>query len=462
MFRRVNALWRNVPRWSERGADRGLSDFLPPSLEVLEKPPHPAPRVLLWVTVAIFVAGLAWATVGRVDIITGAEGRIIPGGKTRVIQPLERGVVSVILVREGQMVKAGEPLVELDQAQVEAERLRVESDLDFVVRRLVRREILADWLSRADGFGATRAEVDAFVRGDGRDIDAGLLYEEWRALAADAETLASQLEERRAEHRASRIVIAQYEATLPLLRERVDAYSSLYKQRVVGRMEYLTLEEERQRQEHAHAAEVARSEQLAAAITSTERQMAAQRAKGLSDVLGQADDLRRQRKSLEQEVAKLRDTGAKMVLSSPVDGTVKGLNVHTVGGVVDGVEVLMEIVPLHERLEVEAFVGNEDIGYVREGQTAEVKIHTFPFTRYGVIRATVESVARDATVDEKLGLVYRARLGLEENVMLVDGKLVQLIPGMAVTAEIATGERRLIEFFLAPLLRAKRESLRER
>ena len=190
--------------------------------------------------------------------------------------------------------------------------------------------------------------------------------------------------------------------------------------------------------------------------------MAAQRAKGLSDVLGQADDLRRQRKSLEQEVAKLRDTGAKMVLSSPVDGTVKGLNVHTVGGVVDGVEVLMEIVPLHERLEVEAFVGNEDIGYVREGQTAEVKIHTFPFTRYGVIRATVESVARDATVDEKLGLVYRARLGLEENVMLVDGKLVQLIPGMAVTAEIATGERRLIEFFLAPLLRAKRESLRER
>lgn len=103
-----------------------------------------------------------------------------------------------------------------------------------------------------------------------------------------------------------------------------------------------------------------------------------------------------------------------------------------------------------------------DIGYVREGQMAEVKIHTFPFTRYGVIEAKVESVAKDATVDEKQGLIYRTRLSLAENSLMVDGTLTQLLPGMGVTAEISTGQRRLIEFFMAPLLRAKQESLRER
>ena len=455
-------LWRNLPQWSERGVNRNLRDFLPPSLEVLEKPPHPAPRFLLWLTVTIFLVGVIWAIVGKVDIITGAEGKLIPGGKIKVIQPLEKGVVRKILVQEGQLVKAGEPLVELDQTQNIADRRRVETDLEFVRNKLVRRQIIADWLTRSGGFTVTLAEVEDIVRADGRPIAVHLLYEEWRTLVADVETLLSQLEERKAEERTSQIVIRQYEATIPLLQSRVDAIKYLYEQKVVTKMEYLTLEEERQRQIHAQAAEKTRAEQIAAAIISVQRQIAAQQTKGLSDVLTQVDDLTRQQRSLTQELAKLTDVGDKMLLASPVDGTVKGLAINTVGGVVNEAEVLMEVVPLDEKLEVEAFIGNQDIGYVREGQMAEVKIHTFPFTRYGIIHATVESVARDATVDEKLGLIYRTRLSLAENTLMVDGHLTPLLPGMAVTAEIATGKRRLIEFFLAPLLRARQESMRER
>ncbi len=293
-------------------------------------------------------------------------------------------------------------------------------------------------------------------------IDARLLYEEWRSLVVDIETLRSQLSERQSELKTAEIIIQQYEATIPLLQSRVDAIKYLYEQRVVARMEYLTLEEERQRQLHALEAEKSRSEQLASAITSVERQISATKAKNLSEVLIQTDDLKRQQESLEQELTKLTDIGRKMILTSPVDGTVKGLAINTVGGVVNEAEVLMEVVPLDEVLEVEAFVGNQDIGYVMENQVAEVKIHTFPFTRYGVIPAKVESIAKDATVDEKQGLIYRTRLSLEENTLMVDGRQTQLMPGMAVTAEIATGKRRLIEFFLAPLLRAKQESLRER
>ncbi len=122
----------------------------------------------------------------------------------------------------------------------------------------------------------------------------------------------------------------------------------------------------------------------------------------------------------------------------------------------------MELVPMDEILEVEAFISNQDIGYVHARQMAEIKVHTFPFTKYGVIDATVAQVADDATVDEKQGLIYRTSLILAKNTILVDGRAVPLMPGMAVSAEITTDRRRLIEFFLAPLLRMKDESLRER
>ncbi|MCC8166111.1 MAG: HlyD family type I secretion periplasmic adaptor subunit [Planctomycetes bacterium] len=455
-------LWRRLPEWSERGVSRSLQDFLPPSLEVLEKPPHPAPRVLLWLTVTIFLVGVIWAVIGKIDIITTAEGKIIPGGKVKVIQPLEKGVVSKILVRDGDVVQANQPLVELDQTQNLADRSRLENELAYVVHRLARREILAEWLVTEDPTSLSLPWVEEMMADDARNIDIPLLYEEWRALTADIETLRSQLAERRSEQRTSDVVIQQYEATLPLLQTRVDALEYLYNQKVVTKMEYYTLEEERQRQLHAHEAEKFRNEQLQSAITSVERQIAATNAKNLSDVLAQVDDLQRQERTLEQELAKAHDIGAKMVLASPVDGIIKGMAINTVGGVVNEAEILMEVVPLDEVLEVEAFVGNQDIGYVREGQIAEVKIHTFPFTRYGVIEGTVESVASDATVDEQQGLIYRTRLSLAKNSLMVDGRLTQLLPGMAITAEISTGERRLIEFFMAPLLRAKQESLRER
>lgn len=123
---------------------------------------------------------------------------------------------------------------------------------------------------------------------------------------------------------------------------------------------------------------------------------------------------------------------------------------------------LMLIVPDEEQLEVEVALENKDIGFVREAMQAEIKIHTFPFTRYGVIDADVLSVSNDATVDEKRGLIFGMQLRLHKNSLLVNGQIVKLIPGMAVTAEVQTGKRRIIEFFLAPLLKAGAESIRER
>ena len=174
----------------------------------------------------------------------------------------------------------------------------------------------------------------------------------------------------------------------------------------------------------------------------------------------------------------------QQILRSPIDGTVQQLALHTVGGVVTPAQQLMIIVPADSRLEVEAMVSNRDIGFVSPGQQVEVKIDTFNFTRYGLLHGKVTSVSQDAIVrdkpNQKAGnakpdgalsessepegqeLSYSARVSLEETRMQVEGKMVNLAPGMAATVEIKTGQRRIIEYLMSPLLRYRHESLRER
>jgi hemolysin D len=163
-----------------------------------------------------------------------------------------------------------------------------------------------------------------------------------------------------------------------------------------------------------------------------------------------------------QELIKAESRGKLMTLAAPVDGTVQQLAVHTVGGVVTPAQPLMMVVPKDNPIEVEAFVENKDIGFVNPGQEAVVKIETFPFTKYGTIEARVTHVSHDAVNDEKRGLIFPARVNLRQATIRVENKTVNLSPGMAVTVEVKTAQRRVIEYFLAPLLQYKDESLRER
>ncbi len=166
--------------------------------------------------------------------------------------------------------------------------------------------------------------------------------------------------------------------------------------------------------------------------------------------------------SLSQELIKASSRGQFMRLTAPVAGTVQQLAVHTVGGVVTPAQPLMTIVPSNSPIEVEAYLSNQDIGFVQKGQKVEVKIETFSFTKYGTIKGEVVSVSSDAIKDEKLGLVFAVRVRLDADTILVDARHVRLSPGMAVTVEIKTTQRRVIEYFLDPLVRHGSESLHER
>jgi hemolysin D len=163
-----------------------------------------------------------------------------------------------------------------------------------------------------------------------------------------------------------------------------------------------------------------------------------------------------------QDVARARSEVRLLALRAPVDGSVQQLTVHTVGGVVGAAQPLMLIVPRDDTIEIEGFVENKDIGYVRAGQSAAVKIDAFDYTKYGMVHGRVVFVSNDAVDDQKLGSVYETHVRLTASSILVDGRQATLTPGMTVQVEIKTGTRRVIEYVVSPLLRHGHESLNER
>jgi hemolysin D len=166
--------------------------------------------------------------------------------------------------------------------------------------------------------------------------------------------------------------------------------------------------------------------------------------------------------SSEQDAKRNAEHSKLLKLTAPVDGTVQQLTVNTIGGVVPAAQALMMIVPLEKKVEVEAMMENKDIGFVQEGQHAEVKIDAFDYTHYGTVPATVSHVSRDAIQDDKKGLIYSVKVALNQSTMQVEAKTVSLSAGMSVNVEVKTGERRIIQYLLSPLIEHKREALHER
>jgi hemolysin D len=242
--------------------------------------------------------------------------------------------------------------------------------------------------------------------------------------------------------------VQRLKRTLPLARQRAADYAELAKSHDVS--QHAWLEKEQARIEMEGQLRDAKH-QLASLISETRK--SAQEA---------LNDATRLVASTQKEAQRAAVHGELLRLTSPVDGTVQQLVVHTVGGVVPAAQPLMQIVPKNAPVEMEAFIENKDVGFVQTGQEAQVKVDTFEYTKYGTIAARVSHVSQDAIQDEKRGLIYAVKVSLLEPTMNIDGRQVVLSPGMSGSVEIKTGSRRVIEYVLSPLLQHTRESLRER
>lgn len=451
--------------------------FLPAALEITETPPSPIGRAIAASVVAVFCFALVWASLGSVDIVATATGKIVPRGRTKVIQPFETGVVRAIHVRDGQNVKAGDVLIELDPTMTEADQERQKSDLasaELDVARL--RAALAENPLAAfrPPHSAGAAEIEMH-----RQFLISQLAEQ-NARLAEIERQQNQKEAERSTTLASG---TKLQATIPVLQERVAIRKKLLDKALASKVVYLSEYQELvglQQDLKLQQGRLREADAAIALLKETKEKTAAEYRRATYDALAIAEQ---KAASAEQEVIKAERRTKLQQLTAPVDGVVQQLAVHTEGGVVTPAQVLAVVVPSESQLEIEAMLSNRDIGFVHPGQKAEIKIETFNFTRYGLLHGEVLSVSSDAITrnreqsasndhasgatqsDSEPGgqeLEYAARVSLDRTSMQVDDKLVKLSPGMAVTVEIKTGTRSIIGFFLSPLAKYKQEALRER
>ncbi|HSH28647.1 MAG TPA: HlyD family type I secretion periplasmic adaptor subunit [Thiohalobacter sp.] len=431
------------------------TDFLPAALEIQERPPSPLGRAIVWTLMLFFTLAIVWAVFGRVDIVTTAQGKIVPSGRVKVIQPQELGRIQAIHVREGQQVKAGDLLIELDSTSTRADQTRLESELQAAEREQAR---LAALLALLEG----RMDLNRVQASLAAAQDKARLRSEWKAHQGRQAAFASARRSRGAEAAAIDRNIAKLEATLPLITKRATATKRLVERSLAAETTWLELEQQRieQRQDLASLREQRRSR--LASIDELEQQARTERADFSSETMARHEEAAVKVASLRQELNKAASRNRRQQLRAPVDGVVQELAVHTLGGVVTPAQELMKLVPRDESMEVQAWLANRDVGFIQKGQSAEIKIETFPFTKYGVIDAEILDVSSDAVEDEQRGLIYAARVLMRSTTIQVNGRQVNLTPGMAVTVEVKTGTRRLIEFLLAPLLKYADEGLRER
>ncbi|MHC2463444.1 HlyD family type I secretion periplasmic adaptor subunit [Bradyrhizobium embrapense] len=469
---------RNIvpfPRRELRRREHELA-FLPAALEIAESPPSPIGRAIGASIIAMFCIALLWATLGSVDIVATATGKIVPGGRTKLIQPFETGVVRAIKVRDGQSVKAGDVLIELDPTMTEADQERQKSDLlaaELDAARL--RAALAP-----DPLAAFRAPQIASAA----DIEMHrqFLISERAEQNAKLSEIERQQGQKEAERETTSASVAKLEATIPVLQERVDIRKGLVEKALASKVVYLSEYQELVAMQQDLVLQKSRLREADAAIAllkETKEKAAAEYRRATYDALAKAEQ---KAASAAQEVIKADRRTKLQRLTAPVDGVVQQLAVHTVGGVVTPAQALAVVVPSESQLEIEAMLSNRDIGFVHPGQAAEIKIDTFNFTRYGLLHGDVLSVSTDAITRDKMQgandrpsgatssssepkgqeLEYAARVSLDRTHMQVEDKLVKLSPGMAVTVEIKTGTRRIISYLLSPLAKYKQEALRER
>lgn len=463
LFARYRAVfvhaWTNRVAMEGPGYQRFEADFLPAALSLQETPVSPAPRIAMWLLIVFAMLGLAWAVFGKIDIVATAQGKFIPNDRSKTVQPLERSVVQAIHVRDGQAVKAGDLLVELDATTLQADRDRVAHDLALAALQVQRAQ---DMLAALDEGHAPEAKRPQNVPDPLWLESLRLLEGQYVEYQSKLTRLAADIAQKRAELHSTQELVRKLEQTAPLARRRAEDYKGLVDQNFVSRHGYLEKEQVRIEQEADLANQRSRLQEIQAALEAAHAQKAAMRSETRRQQLDSANEGAQKLATLEQELLKADSRARQTKLLAPVDGTVQQLAIHTVGGVVTEAQPLMVIVPRGDELEIEAFLENKDIGFVSPGQGAEVKVEAFPYTKYGTVPAAVASVSSDAISDEKRGLIYATRVRVSRTTIGVEGKQVLLSPGMAVSVEIKTGRRRVIEYFLSPLVQVGSESLRER
>jgi hemolysin D len=497
------------------GRDR---EFLPAALEILETPPPPLPIALIAVICAFAVAGLAWSYFGRLDVHAVAPGKIETAGYAKVIEPLDPGKIAAIHVEAGQTVHAGDLLLELDPAEADADALSAQDALNAGLAEIARRRFAIDAVRTAEAQAQSpqdrldaRDKDEAAQAGDLGPIETLAGHAEFKiawdetlpepfrlreeaVLRADLTQLSDALkalDKQTAQKLATRkrlnMSIAYQNTLMDTLNQRVSTRQEAIDLKVGTKINLYDAKEELEKSEAALASDQGQLIENEAALTELQSEKAKTVSQFIADNENKLADASRKADEARQALAKAAARLARTKLLAPTDGVVQQTAVTTVGQVVTTGQQLIVITPIGGKLQVEALVPNLDIGFIKLGQPAAIKVDAFPFTRFGVLHGKVVKIASGA-IDEQdakralanataaanvtpapatapgqpESFVFPVTIALDETTMKVDNAVIPLTPGMTVTVEIKTDSRRVIDYLLSPLARVASEAARER
>ena len=435
------------------------ADFLPEILALQEEPPSPLPRFVLWTVLALVGALSIWACVGKLDVVAVAEGRFVPRSQLRIVQPAEGGVMRELLVKEGERVRAEQVLARMDvrAAEADAAAARNEAALKRLQLRRIDAELAGTTLEPRPGDPQNlHAQIEAQRAARAHAHEAGLA--EQRTVIARA----------RREMQAAQETHAKLAGALPMLIEQQQAFEKLARDGYAGKLMAAQRSRERLEAEQDLRAQEHRVEGARAAIDQGERRIAQIAAAYRAQLQGERVETETQLARLEQELEKLGHRQRLAELRAPADGVVKDLATHTPGAVLAPGTVLMTLVPEGEALVAEVWLANQDAGFVSGGQSAKLKVATFPFQKYGMLDARVLRISADSSerpgeaAKAAGGYAYRAHLEPLAQELRLGEVRHALLPGMQLTAEIKLGERTVLEYLLSPIRKVAAEAGRER
>ena len=444
------------------------ADFAPPLLRIQEKPPAPLAGWMLLLLIALLAGVLLWAALGRLDIVAVADGKLVPSSYLKIVQPAEQGIVKEILVKEGEIVSQGQVLVRMDPVLTEADVKSIQSEHDN--KRIALRRIDAQ-------LAGTPFQRE---RGDAAPLFTQVAAQYFANVRAYENALAQEralLDKARHDLVGAQATKAKLEQVLPHYIEQEKAFEKLTKDGFAGRIMYTDKQRERieKEQDLRTQESVIRSSQ--ALIEQSEKKMAQIGADYQRQLQTERVDVAAQLEKASQELAKQSHRRGLLELRAPQAGIVKDLATHTAGTVAAPGTILMTLVPEGDKLVAEVWVSNQDVGFVRPGQEAKLKLAAFQFQKYGLLEGKVLHVNADSTEapspntrsdaltgrDRPMGpLAFRALVELASQELSADGRRYALQPGMQVAGEIHLGTRSILEYLLSPVQKAFHEAARER
>ncbi|TPN94155.1 HlyD family type I secretion periplasmic adaptor subunit [Mesorhizobium sp. B1-1-5] len=469
---------------------RSDHEFLAPALEILETPPSPVRMALILIVCALVTTALTWTYIGRLDIIATAQGKIEPTGKVKVVQPLQTGNVTQILARNGERVATGQVVVELDATEARSQLDALVQQLAALRAEVERRKSAVDLVAEhKDGTTAISVPVLTWTEAIPDVIRAreqGILQKDLERLQSELASIESQIAQKASHARSITETISAQESLNQTLRDLSSMQETLVSKQAASKAQWLDALQNLKTQQVTLTTELSERADDMSNIDVLRAEEVKARNAFQADYMQKLADAEKQADDLAHKVRQAQSQLDHMTLRSPIDGIVQGSSVTTVGQVVTTGQELMRIVPAASMIDVEAYLPNEDVGFVHIGQQADVKITAFPFTRYGTIPSKVIAVGKDAiSADEarqKLAdpsrvttgtsgvsisdgagnLVFPIAVQLDTSSIKVDGAVVDLTPGMSVTVEINTGSRRILEYLFSPLVETAETAMHER